>query len=230
MKRHRFVFASVLCGCLGTFSLAVHPANGQIVTTIDFESIPGLTPAPSYFQHTEAPFESQLSDQLISATGVWFYSELPNAAAVALVELGAGHATSGKYGIGSIDTQSRIDYTVPLMASFFLPEDPTLAAVTDVVALKADLQVICCETLTLEAFGIDGSLLASTSIEVDANPGYLEVSHPGIHSVRVLQESGTVAWDDFSIGALTPVPEPGTLALLTLATLAGATLRRRPQH
>ncbi len=202
-------------------------ANG--VTTIDFETVPGVTPTPSYFQLSEVPLESYLSDQLLNQYGVWFYSETPNAAAVAYVDLGEGHATSGSYGIGSIDTQSRIDYSIPLMASFFIADNPTQAAVTNVVGIMAD-QASCCETLTLEAYDYQGNFLAATTATAIPGGTSLELTHPGIHTIRVLQESASVAWDDLSFGELRPVPEPSSWALAVVATFAGWFVSRQSRR
>jgi hypothetical protein len=222
MKLRSFPRLLFVLSVLTLGSIAVSPAQADdpvIETTIDFEVVPNVTPAPSFFQLTDAPLTSYLSEQLLNETGVRFYSEAPNPAALAYVQLGLGHATSGEFGVATVNTESKIDYNVPLMASFFVKDNPLLPAVTDVVSISGDL-VSCCETLTIEAYDADGLLLATASTVAGGTP--LVIAAQGIHTVRVTEESGTVAWDDFAFGALRPVPEPSTLALLTLVGLAGA--------
>lgn len=214
----RFI-APICFACLAFVAPIVVRADGEIVTTIDFESVPGVTATSDFFQLSDAPLSSYLSDQLLSEYGVKLYSESPNPEAVAYIRLGQGHATSGQYGVGSIDAQSRIDYSIPLMASFFAAENPTLAAVTDAVSIAGD-QASCCETLTIEAYDVNGDFLAATSATAQPGGTFLEISHPGIHTVRVLEASGTVAWDDLAFGELTPVPEPSTLALCGISFFA----------
>jgi hypothetical protein len=222
MKLRSFPRLLFVLSVLSLGSIFISPARADdpvIETTIDFEVVPNVTPAPSFFQLTDAPLNSYLSDQLLNETGVRFYSEAPNPAALAYVQLGQGHATSGEFGVATINTESKIDYNVPLMASFFVKDNPLLPAVTDIVSISGDL-ASCCETLTIEAYNANGLLLATSTTVAGDTP--LVIAAPGIHTVRVTEESGTVAWDDFAFGALRPVPEPSTLALLTLAGLAGA--------
>jgi hypothetical protein len=64
------------------------PSHAQDIT-LDFDSLPSMT----YFSGNPVPAEAQLSDQYLSTDGIRF-SSISNY--VAVVDLGAGHATSGR--------------------------------------------------------------------------------------------------------------------------------------
>jgi hypothetical protein len=145
---------------------------------------------------------------------------------VALVLLGAGHATSGVNGIGGVGASGLLDYS-PFEVTLSMPGDSETPGVTDFVSIRGD-QIAIPGIATLEAYGIAGNLLGSMTTD-DVNGGLtLSLSLPGIHSIRVSDTSGTVAFDDLGFDAPTAaaVPEPGSLPLLGLAGAALLTLRR----
>ena len=198
----------------------VHAAE---VTTINFESIPGVSPINGFLNDTPVPPASRLNTQLLATHGVRFRSEAPNPDYVALIGLGGGHATSGSNGIGGVNTHNDIRYGVPTIISFFDPTSPNVAAVSDFVSIRADL-FDDGGPLTLEAFDIHGNLLATDSA-VDLGGPSLSVQVPGIHAVRLIDVGSTVGWDDLTFSTLRPVPEPATW-LFALAALP-ALIRRR---
>jgi hypothetical protein len=198
-------------------------AQAVEVTTIDFESVPGVSPVNGFLNDTPVPPASRLNTQLLATHGVRFRSEAPNPGYVALIGLGGGHATSGSNGIGGVNTHNDIRYGVPAIISFFDPTSPNVAAVTDFVSIRADL-FDDGGPISLEAFDIHGNLLATDSV-IDVGGPLLSVQVAGIHAVRLFDVGSTVGWDDLTFSTLRPVPEPST-RLLALAALP-ALVRRR---
>lgn len=205
-----------------TFLIPVS-VHGAEITTIDFESVPEVSPVNGFLNDTPVPPTSRLNTQLLAAYGVRFRSEAPNPGYVALIGLGGGHATSGSNGIGGVNTHNDIRYGVPTIISFFDPTSPNVAAVTDFVSIRADL-FDDGGPLSLEAFDIYRNLLATDSA-VDVGGPLLSVQVPGIHAVRLFDVGGTVGWDDLTFSTLRPVPEPSTWLLALIAL--GAIVRLR---
>jgi len=217
MKMHQFrgyvtLFSFVAAALLADFS----HAN---LVTIDFDSLTGMSNSPG----SSVPSSSQLSDQLLSSDGVVFSS---GSSFVAVVNLGAGHATSGVNGIGGTNASGNLSYSSPINAAFFLPASPATLAVTNFVSVRADL-IGAGGQITLEAFDIHGDSLA-TDTQVDLGGPTLEISAAGIHSVRFFSDSNNVAFDDFSFGTLQAVPEPSSLLLVGFAAVGLISRRRRP--
>jgi hypothetical protein len=199
-------------------SLSVTAASASPIV-LDFE---GLSAMP-LFGGGAIPDAARLSDQFLTSFGVRFSSGDPY---VAVVELGDGHATSGVNGIGGSRPGGILTYdrAFPVVATFFDPSDPSTAAVTDFVSVRADLSGEG-QLITLNAYDVHGSLLRSFTTVNTAGPT-LSVAAPGIHSVRFLGtiDSAGAALDDFTFNPVSPasVPEPSILALL--GTMAAARL------
>ena len=203
----------VMAAAIAAAAYITAPAGADLIT---FEDVPGVTTV-GFFAGTPVPAGARLTDQLQVSDGVSF-TAAPGY--VALVLLGAGHATSGVNGIGGVGASGLLDYS-PFEVTFSVPGDPSTPGVTDFVSIRGDQEAIP-GTATLEAYGITGGLLGSMT--TDDVPGGLTLSRslPGIHSIRVSDTSGTIAFDDLNLDmpTVTAVPEPGSLALLTVAGAA----------
>src|SRR5439155_24177648 len=112
--------------------LSVVPSHAQN-TTIDFEGLPSI----SNVGGIPVPASGQLSDQLLPIYGVRFSSESAQPY-VAVVGLGAGHATSGTNGIGGVNADNFLTYSNGIRIEFFLPSSPTTKATTDSVSIRGD--------------------------------------------------------------------------------------------
>jgi hypothetical protein len=193
MKAAAVFIGSVLC-----LSAPGRASADPIV--LDFEGLSGMT----FFSGNPIPAASQLSDQFLTTFGVRFSSGSPY---VAVVNLGLGHATSGINGIGGSTPGGILTYAPanPIIAEFFDPFNPTQPATTDFVSLRIDLLGGSGLFVTLEAFDVDGNLLASQTLP-DIGGATLQVAAQGIHSVRYLgtADEGGAAVDDFTFNPVTP--------------------------
>jgi hypothetical protein len=205
--------------------LALSRASAATVV-LNFDDLPAMyfgagTPIPAY---------AELSTLYRHTFGVTFASGSPY---VAVVDLGFGHATSGTNGIGGSTPGGILTYsrTYPITATFFDPSNPgNRPATTDFVSLRGDLVGFPAQSVTLNAYGINGHLIATTTA-VDVGGETLAISAPGIHSVEFLgtfdfsDTYAGVAIDDFMFDSVTPVGEretPLPAALPLFATgLAG---------
>lgn len=201
-------------------------ASPSFAATINFDNLSGgmgftLTGQP-------VPLQAQISDQFLETSGVLFGSD---SSGVALVNLGFGHAASGSNGIGGIKN-GLLTYSEPIFASFFLPSNPSVKAVTNFVSIAPDRWPDPTKSLLLEAFGVDGNLLGSFSA---LDPSPLSIAVEGIHSVKITG-NGTAAFDDFTFNDVTPavsesVPEPtSVLGLLALGAFGAGSLLKRKQQ
>lgn len=200
---------------------------GQSVT-VDFENLSGM----SFFGGTPVPESAQLSGQFLSSHGLSFSSD-SSRPFVAIVSLGANHAASGINGIGGVDSSGLLSYSTAFRVEFFLPSNPSAPAATDFVSIRGDLIANGNHPVTLEAFDLSGALLGTTT-QIDSQPWTLSYSGAGIHSIRVSQAPSafSAAFDDLTFNPLVAVPEPSTLALLSVAGLGVAghfLIRRRKQ-
>ena len=171
------------------FTLRIY---AQLVTN-NFETLSGMFNSPG----SAVPGSSMLSNQLAGVSGCVFRSE-GGAPFVAVVNLGSNHATSGTNGIGSVSSGGSLSYSAPIRITFVQPSAPSQPAIIDFVSIKNDLHPFGSGSVTLQAFGLDGTLLASAS-QVDDHVFTLSVTNPGIHSVLLSEVSGTVAYDDLTL-------------------------------
>lgn len=134
--------------------------------------------------------------------------------------LGTGHATSGQLGLyyGG----------ATIIAEFRLPSNAP--AVTDLVSIKGDL-IPTAGNVFLNAYDIDGNLIASDIQPDSPAPATLMVAAKGIHRIEFYSKSGTVAFDDLRfntpVGEVGDTPEPASIALVLGGGLALFTFRRR---
>jgi hypothetical protein len=201
------------------------PSSYAQPVTVDFENFSGI----SFFDGTPVPGSAQLSSQLLSSHGLIFNSD-SGSPFVAVVSLGANHATSGINGIGGVDSSGSLSYSTAFRIGFFLPSNPSTPAITDFVSIRGDLIANGNHPVSLEAFDMSGALLG-TITQIDSQPWTLSFSGRGIHSIRVSQAPSTfsAAFDDLTFNALVAVPEPSTVVLLSVAGIGavGHLLTRR---
>ena len=176
-------------------------------TTINFESIPGISPTVSFFDGCcVVPTTARLSNQLQMSQGITFSSAAPY---VVVARLGGGHATSGVVGIGGVNASNVIKYNAPVIITFSMPGSPATPAVTDFVSIRGDLHWAL-GIATMEAFDEDGNLIGQSTAQ-DIAGMTLSVTQPGIHSVRITQTRSDIAFDDLKFNTLTPaVSNPPT--------------------
>ncbi len=197
------------------------PVHGAAIV-LDFDSLPGM----SFSHGTPIPAVSKLSDEYLHTYGVEFSSGSPF---IAVVALGAGHATSGINGIGGSTSEGLLSYESPILATFFDPNNPFTPAATDFVSVRGDLWGLgITQTVTMTAYDVHGNQIGSYSA-LDTGGETLTVSVPGIHSVRLSGSiaSGGVAYDDFTFNAVSPVPEPTTMLLLASGLIGLVGFRRK---
>ena len=216
MKQLSRIRSARRLGAVLSLLLAVS-GYGQPVT-VDFESFSGM----SFFGGTPVPGSAQLSNHLLSSHGLLFSSDSASPF-VAVVALGANHATSGINGIGGIDNSGRLSYGTALRIGFFMPSNPALPAATDFVSIRGDLIANGDHAVTLQAFDVNGGLLGSMT-QIDSQPWTLSFAGAGIHSIHLSQApvASSAAFDDLTFNPLVAVPEPSVVALLSIGAVAMA--------
>jgi hypothetical protein len=212
-------------------------ALGLNATTIDFEGSPGgVTASAGYSFGYAVPTTSLLDDEFWEAHGVRFSSN--GTGSVALIALGAGHATSGINGIGALTSSGTLDYSLPVTISFYQP-GTLVAATFNYVTIRGDQFPVPANTsVTYRAFDIGGNLLATRTVADGSGGLYGFASSDGfnIHRFEIWSSSppdaysgfpgwgsfGRVALDDltFRNDPTSSMPEPST----ALAVLAGCAL------
>jgi hypothetical protein len=105
----------------------------------------------SFYQGALVSDTARVTDQYL-ATGI----RIENAA---LVALGFGHTASGANGLAGISSTGTIDYDQAVTFSFFRPENGSFASTTDYFAYSPDLGGGSGNTVTISAFGLDGTLV-----------------------------------------------------------------------
>ena len=190
---------------------------------LNFEDIPGMPNAAG----SPIPVASRLSNQYQSTAGVTFSS---GSSYVGVLFMNPGDAPSGSNVVGGSTLSGNLTYdgAFPITATFSVPGSPSIPAVTDFVSLRVDQFVADVRTLTLNAYDINGTLIATYSVPDQGGPT-LQVSAPGIHSVQFI---GTVdadgaAMDDFMFNSVVAVPEPSTISLTIIGALFLRGIRRK---
>lgn len=207
------------CVALGLGGVLSSAAFAQ--TTIDFEGLPGMPNALG-----PVPAASQLNAQLQAATGATFTSP-SGALYVAVVVLGAGHATSGVNGIGGANAGGNLDYSQAVGVTFSMPGAPGMPAATGSVSIRGD-QRPATGSATLTAYDV-GEIELGSVTQPDVTGGLtLGLTVPGIHRIVITTTQSNIALDDLTFGALqavsvAPVPTLSELGLIGLALLLGAT-------
>ena len=202
-------------------------------SSIDFNSLPGMTDAPGSL----VPAFARLSNQFLASQGILFASD-SGSPYVAVVSLGGGNNA-----IGSVDAGGLLAYDAGFHVDFFLPSDPSVPAGTDQFFARFNARGMIGRIAELEGFGLDGNYITSdfSGTVKQGNEGTVGFGpfpsppeEPALfHSIRFA--SGPpfeVAWDDFRFSQpVTPVPEPSTLAVIGLAMAAvyGRACFRRKQ-
>lgn len=192
------VWLVTLCSALAVRPLPIHAQQ----VTIDFEGFAAI----SFLGGSPVPESARLSNQLAAVYGAVFSSD-GGAPYAAVVALGPGHATSGVNGFGSVTTDDILSYATPARIHFVVPSSPSSTATVDFVSLRGDLLTAFFGTVSLEAFDQGGTLLGSDT-QIDSNPVILTVRHAGIHSIRITQETGSVAFDDLTFSTPAPAGKP----------------------
>lgn len=222
VKMNKLLLTAVLCWIQAASWAAP-------TTTLDFEGpFPlGLAAATSYGNGTPIT-EANL-------IGSHFLSQGVLAEGAVLVDLGYGHAASGRYGLsGTSVGQDAVDYASGYSFEFFTQIDSSVRAQTDYFSIAPDRGGSSFNSITLSAFDYEGKFVGSRSwIENVSYLGILELDGIGMfHKVVVdpIAQNpyyGGMAMDLVSFGTLVAeIPEPESIALFGLA-LAGLGLTRR---
>ena len=176
--------AVVIAGvCLVASSAAAEP------TLLTFEELTPMSNSPAYI----VPLAARLSDDYLQSNGIRFHSGSPFVAVV----LHGDNSPSGKHVVVGTSTDGRMSYLYlfPVEASFFDPTGTT-KYVVDSFSVRGDMNSLSFEVKTLEAYDVNGNLLASDT-QPDFNLAPLTVTAPGIHNVRMYSQNATVAFDNF---------------------------------
>jgi hypothetical protein len=194
-------------------TLALVSAAAAQVTTVDFEGLSSMANSPG----SSVPLVARLHDQLLSTVGIVFQSESTNSY-VAVVNIGAG-TSSPVNAIGGVGGTGALSYNTPVLVEFFLPASPSTPAVTHFVSIRNDTIPLASGTMTLQAFDASGALLG-TDTQTDNRSLTLSVTNTGIHSIRISETSGTIAFDDLRFGEpLVAADQPRIEIALTSSSL-----------
>lgn len=198
------VSASVPPAAGGTTSV------GDIVTTmgtvfVDFETVPGVTALTGFNNGLNVPVAARLTTQLQMSKGAAFSS---TAGYVALVRLGLGHATSGLNGIGGVTASNALAYISPVVITFSVPGSPSTPAVTDFVSIRGD-RAAGSGSMTMQAFDVNGAPIGTVTVPDSSTGPTASLSIPNIHSIRITQTQGNIAYDDLRFNPVTAAAVAG---------------------
>ncbi len=196
-------------------SASVPPAGGgttsvgDVVTAIgtvlvDFETVPGVTALTSFGNGVNVPTAARVTTQLQMTTGAAFNS---TAGYVALVRLGLGHATSGLNGIGGVNASNALTYNSPVVVTFSVPGSPATPAVTDFVSIRGDRSAGS-GSMTMQAFDVNGAQIGTVTVPDSSAGPTASLSIPNIHSIRITQTQGNIAYDDLRFNPVTAAAVP----------------------
>ncbi len=211
--------------CL-VFSLAAAPHAAA--TLITFEEMPsGLVAMPN--AAIVVPAQSRLTNQYLASHGVSFTSL---AGFAALVDHGFGFPTASVPNIiGGTYANEVLNYTAPITISFFDVANTSVKAVTDAFKIQGDWYPFGpgFGSIFATAYGPSGNVLGSTSDTDDKPFGVsgpvLQFNFPGIHSVVISGDQGSVGFDQLEFGTLTSVPEPGAWLLLGVVAVGAVAVK-----
>lgn len=190
--------------------------------TLDFESpLPdGLTPifvdhsGQGFSLPTTSLITSQYADQGILMSGV------------GLVELGLGHAASGKNGLAGVGAGQTVDYNAPLTFTF-VSLDGTTPTYTNYFEISGDQTGVSNNSVTITAYGADNGILDSKSYTETTTLPNIGISGVGnIYKVIVDPEiadtgNGGIGFDLVSITAPTTINYIDTPFVDSFATVTG---------
>ena len=207
-------------------AVSAQPLGAQTLVNFD------LFTAVSLFPGTSVTAASQLGSQLLGL-GVRFSS---SSSYVAVVNLGAGHATSGANGIGGTTAAGTVSYAEPIRISFWDPANITTRGITTFVRIRGD-RIPVGGTISMMLYDPLGMLLSTVTVP-DAVGAMLTYTGVNVHSAELTSTNNQVAFDDLEFGPITAVagipgnpsvvPEPSAMALLCGGMLLlGAATRRR---
>jgi hypothetical protein len=158
---------------------------------IHFEDLGNM----GFFGGTAVPTEARLKEQL-AEKGVLFDSP---GGAVAVVNLGVGHARSGTLGIGGITAGGALSYGLeaPVTVRFMRVNSAQelVIATTEQVEVWIDRLTGAPGEVTLQAFGLANELLGSVSTADSPEHPYLRIEQKGIHQITITG-NGHTALDD----------------------------------
>ncbi len=214
----------------GIIFACVAMAGGAWAGTIDFDtSLPaGLTPNSSFIPGTGVDAAAQITNQFESVGAL--FSTTGGAGYAALVNLGAGHATSGANGVAPVASTNTISYGSVLDILLVVPGTLT-PAVTDSISIRGDHDPSGGQVF-FSAYDLLGNLIVSGQAQ-DTGGNTFSLSAAGIHEFRVQSGNADVAYDDLTFDVpVTQVttsgtPEPATWGMMGLAAIAGLAIRRR---
>jgi hypothetical protein len=157
-------------------------------TIIDFENLSGMDFVAGTFIGAEARLTNQYVDR-----GILFSSA---AGFAAILNLGAGHATSGANGFGGSTPDGLLAYdsSAPIDILFYSPTNPAAPATTDYFSVRVDHNHNAgAGNYTIEAFNLWGISIASQTFADTEDVAIINT--PGIHEIR-MTGSGSTAFDD----------------------------------
>lgn len=190
-------------------------------TIIDFDAFDGMPFEPSPQAWVES--KARIADDLLASHGIRFDSP---GGYVAVVDLGVGHAPSGRRGIGGVTPGGLLTYNHQFMfgGSFFTPGEQQKPASTDFVSVTVDRWG---EGQPVALLGFDQhERLVAIDLAIDLAGPTLRIDAEGIHRwlFRGSDAFGGTAIDDVAFGRLRAVPEPASFAAIALLAAIG---RRR---
>ena len=193
--------------------------------TLDIDSLPpGMSNSPGSFVPTTARVSNQFRSQGVLVSSGAGYAAVVLDQGGTVWKQGDPAVKQGLGGTGSGDTLS---YATPLVFTFVSPTNAAVPYVTNAFSIYADYNGDG-SLVTVSGYDLAGALVAQASRNEHSGSAAFgdlySISGAGISRV-VVQGTGTTAFSNVQFNAVTPVPEPATIAALGLG--AAALLRRR---
>ncbi|WP_258039333.1 PEP-CTERM sorting domain-containing protein [Nitrosomonas ureae] len=181
---------------------------------ITFEE-PGISAMEN--SYIPVPSGARLDNLFLSTLGVSFSSGVGYAA---VVDHGAPSflTPSSPNVLGGTTASGILDYSAPIIISFFDPSQIAQKATTNFVKVLGDFAGLGSGTITMTAYDSFGTILGSIT-DTDNKPfgqgPVLALHLNGIHSIVLSGSSNTVGFDNLEFNTpLLPVPEPETYTML----------------